>query len=123
MAAASYNLGQGIWRSSSAAETNYFDLLLPEEPRATFPRTGNAVHHRSGRYGFICARRTLPPYHTHAVTASAADLNAFANANVPNYKTLKLLNPWLRDNILTDHLEDLYRAAAGQGVRPGHGGR
>lgn len=28
------------------------------------------------------------------------DLNEFARVNGTNYKTLKLLNPWLRDNVL-----------------------
>jgi hypothetical protein len=110
MAAASYNLGQGNLEKQLGRqkETNYFDLLLPEETSRYIFRVlaMRSIITDPERYGFHLRKKDLyPPYHTHAVTLAppAADLNAFANANGTNYKTLKLLNPWLRDNILTDH--------------------
>ncbi len=110
MAAASYNLGQGNLEKQLGRqkEANYFDLLLPEETSRYIFRVlaMRSIIADPERYGFHLRKKDLyPSYLTHAVTLvpPVADLNAFANANGTNYKTLKLLNPWLRDNILTDH--------------------
>lgn len=115
MAAASYNLGEGNMQRQLGRqnENNYFDLLLPEETSRYIFRilAMKAIFNDPERYGFHLRKKDLyPPYRTHAakLVPPVADLNAFANANGTNYKTLKLLNPWLRDNTLSDHQGKTY---------------
>ena len=57
------------------------------------------------RYGFHLRKKDLyAPYRTRTTTITGAvpDLADWAIANGTDYKTLKLLNPWLRDNHLTN---------------------
>ncbi len=64
------------------------------------------------RYGFHLREKDLyPTYRTRSITVTGPmeDLNDFAVRQGTDYKTLKLLNPWLRD-IKLDQPE-------GQGVR------
>lgn len=107
MAAASYNLGQGNLQRQleRQKETDYFALLLPEETsRYVFRMLAmKLIMTDPDRYGFHLRRKDLyPPYRTYSVemTPPVDDLNEFARVNGTNYKTLKLLNPWLRDNVL-----------------------
>jgi len=108
MAAASYNLGRGNLQRQldRQQETDYFALLLPEETSRYVFRilAMKTILGDPERYGFHLREKDLyPPYRTQAmeVATPVADLNAFARAHGTNYKTLKLLNPWLRDNTLT----------------------
>ena len=41
------------------------------------------------------------PPRAYTIGPEVADLNAFAVGQGTSYKLLKLLNPWLRDNMLT----------------------
>ncbi|HMN06710.1 MAG TPA: transglycosylase SLT domain-containing protein [Flavobacteriales bacterium] len=107
MAAASYNLGQGnLERQINRQKgTDYFALLLPEETsRYVFRLLAmKSIITDPERYGFHLRPKDLyQPYRTHSVEVAPPvdDLNAFAAANGTNYKMLKLLNPWLRDNVL-----------------------
>lgn len=107
MAAASYNLGQGNLQRQleRQKETDYFALLLPEETsRYVFRMLAmKLIMTDPDRYGFHLRQKDLyPPYRTYSVemTPPVDDLNEFARVNGTNYKTLKLLNPWLRDNVL-----------------------
>lgn len=109
MAAASYNLGQGnLERQIDRQKTSaYFDLLLPEETSRYVFRilAMKAILSEPGRYGFHLRPQDLyPPYRTRNVELAGPveDLNAFARRQGTDYKTLKLLNPWLRDNKLTN---------------------
>ena len=104
MAGASYNLGPGgldkqIGRQKS---TDYYSLLLPEETSRYLFRTlaMKAIITDPERYGFHLREKDLyPPYRTRSIsiTGPIADLNDFATRQGSDYKTLKLLNPWLRD--------------------------
>ena len=110
MAAATFNLGRGnlerqIGRQN---ETNYFNLLLPEETSRYVFRilAMKAIITDPARYGFHLRQKDLyAPYSTRAmeITPPVEDLNAFATRQGTSYKLLKLLNPWLRDNTLSDH--------------------
>ncbi len=107
MAAANYNLGKGNLQRQLGRqkETDYFALLLPEETSRYVFRilAMKAILTDPERYGFHLRPKDLyPPYRTRTVQLKTPieDLNAFANTNGTNYKTLKLLNPWLRDNTL-----------------------
>lgn len=108
MAAANYNLGRGNLdlQVERQKQRNYFDLLLPEETSRYVFRilAMKAIISEPERYGFHLRPKDLyQPYATRTVelSTSVADLNAFANTNQTDYKHLKLLNPWLRDNKLT----------------------
>jgi hypothetical protein len=107
LAAASFNLGtSGLNKQLGRQKVdNYFDLLLPEETsRYVFRMLAmKAILSDPERYGFHLRPKDLyPPYLTDTVQVSGPvdDLNAFATRRGTNYKTLKLLNPWLRDNRL-----------------------
>lgn len=115
MAAASYNLGQGnLERQLDRQKTqDYFALLLPEETsRYVFRMLAmKAIISDPERYGFhLRAQDLYPPYSTRSVELSGGvdDLNEFAARQGTDYKTLKLLNPWLRDNTLTNSGKKTY---------------
>lgn len=89
-------------------QESYFDLLLPEETGRYVYRmmAMKEILHDPERYGFHLREKDLyPPYRTRSVdvNASIANLADFAAENHTDYKTLKLLNPWLRDAKLTNH--------------------
>ncbi|MBP8822935.1 MAG: lytic transglycosylase domain-containing protein [Flavobacteriales bacterium] len=107
MAAASYNLGHGNLQLQLGRQkqNDYFALLLPEETSRYVFRilAMKTIIGDPERYGFHLRPKDLyPPYRTRKVEVSAPveDLNAFAVSNGTNYKVLKLLNPWMRDNTL-----------------------
>src|SRR5690606_12712753 len=109
LAAASYNMGQGgvDKQLGRQKQDNYFDLLLNEETsRYVFRMLAmKEILTDPERYGFHLRKKDLyPPYVTTSVEVKGpiADLADFAKANGTDYKTLKLLNPWLRDNKLTN---------------------
>ena len=107
LAAASYNMGMnGLDKQLKRQKSdNYFDLLLNEE-------TGRYVYRaialkeiltNSSQYGFHLREKDLYlPYAFYEieVDSSVSDLAVLAFAYNTDYKTLKLLNPWLRDNSL-----------------------
>lgn len=107
MAAASYNLGHGNLQLQLGRQkqNDYFALLLPEETSRYVFRilAMKTIISQPDRYGFHLRPKDLyPPYRTRTaeVTTPVEDLNTFATANGTNYKVLKLLNPWMRDNAL-----------------------
>ena len=116
MAAAAYNLGSaGLQRRASAQQQqNYYDLLLPEETsRYVFRLLAmKEIIGDPERYGFHLRRKDLyPPYSVRAVdvNTSIPDLTTFALSHGTDYKTLKTLNPWLRDTRLTNAKGRTYR--------------
>ncbi len=109
LAAASYNLGQGgvDKQLGRQKQENYFDLLLPEETARYVYRilAMKEIIRDPERYGFHLRNKDLyPPYATREVNITGAieDIAAFAKAEGTDYKTVKLLNPWLRDTKLTN---------------------
>jgi hypothetical protein len=109
LAAAAYNLGQGGVDKQMARQkqNNYFDLQLPEETSRYVFRilAMKEIIRDPERYGFhLRAKDLYPPYVTSSVEVSGPieDLADFAIRHNSNYRTLKLLNPWLRDVKLTN---------------------
>jgi hypothetical protein len=115
MAAASYNCGRSglnkqIQRQYSR---NYYDLLLNDETARYLFRIialklviGNPV-----KYGFNLSENELYkpiPFKTVNVSEPIKDLAIFAFQNNTNYKILKYLNPWLRENCLTNKDKKIY---------------
>lgn len=106
-AAASYNCGQGGFATQANLQKtkHYYDLLLPEETNRYIFRILAFKHlvENANDLGFILDDDDL--YHSVKtrkinVNTPVNDLVQFAIANGTNYKTLKLLNPWLRSNSL-----------------------
>ena len=116
LAAASYNMGiNGVKRRlEQQAVSSYYDLLLNEETSRYLPRiiAVKEILSHPKSYGFIFDREDVYPYPTHRVIkvdSTISDLSAFAKANGINYKKLKLLNPWLRSNVLPNPKNKEYR--------------
>ncbi|MDQ3101306.1 MAG: lytic transglycosylase domain-containing protein [Bacteroidota bacterium] len=109
LAAASYNLGMGGVNKQITRQKrdNYFDLLLNEETSRYVFRViaMKEIIQDPERYGFHLRKKDLyPPYVTRTVdiTGPIEDIAEFALRQGTDYKTVKLLNPWLRDNKLTN---------------------
>ena len=116
MAAAAYNLGPGGLNKQVGRQQqqNYYDLLLPEETSRYVFRilAMKEIVRAPERYGFHLRSKDLyPPYLTTTVEVKGPvpDLTEFALRRNTDYKTLKLLNPWLRDTKLTNKEGRTYR--------------
>ncbi len=107
-AAASYNCGMAGYqkRAADQYQRDYYDVLLPEETMRYVFRIVAYKHILSNpeELGFnIRDNEQYRPIATRpiTVTQSVSDLAAFAMQNGTNYRMLKTLNPWLRENTLT----------------------
>ncbi len=107
MAAAAYNCGpNGLMKYvERQKEINYFNLLLTEETARYVYRilAIKLIIESPEKYGFVVKKDELYPpfdYSEVLVDTTINDLAGFANSQGTNYKLLKLLNPWLRDNVL-----------------------
>lgn len=109
MAAAAYNLGPGGLnkRVEHQRQTDYYDLELPEETGRYLFRilAMKEILRDPERYGFHIRTKDLyPPFPTRSVEVKGPidDLAAFSIRQGTNYRTLKLLNPWLRSTRLSN---------------------
>lgn len=109
LAAASYNLGSGgvDKQLGRQQKEDYYELLLPEETSRYVFRilAMKEIIRDPERYGFHLRPQDLyPPYATRTmeIAGPIEDIAAFAIRQGTDYRTLKLLNPWLRENRLTN---------------------
>jgi hypothetical protein len=107
LAAASYNMGMGGVSSHLKDQQveNYYDLYLNTETSRYVFRILALKHlfMNPELYGFnISEQQLYQPDNTKevAVTSSISNLASYAKEQGTNYKTLKLLNPWLRSSTL-----------------------
>ena len=107
-AAASYNCGQGGYNSQATFQktTNYYDLMLPEETNRYIFRilALKYLMENANQFGFTLeADEAYQPLKVRNVTveSSIPNLAQFAIGQGTDYKTLRLLNPWLRGKTLT----------------------
>ncbi|MFA7229027.1 MAG: lytic transglycosylase domain-containing protein [Melioribacteraceae bacterium] len=127
LAAASYNYGQNgienqIGRQRSG---NYYNLYLNEE---TYRFVARIVSYKEifkdpKRYGFYFTSDELyQPLETKSVKVDypVKDLAEFAERNGMSYKILKIFNPWLRNNKLTNKSRKNYliRIPDSGGIKP-----
>lgn len=108
LVAASYNGGMaGINRVLEAQQvTSYYDALFYEETgRYVFRILAlKEIMKNAPKYGFNIPQNELyvsVPTKKLLIESSIEDLAFFAKEQGTNYKTLKVLNPWLRDKKLT----------------------
>ena len=86
---------------------NYYDLILNDETARYVPRIIALKHilEHPKDFGFVFSEEDLyTPYEFYevAVDSSVSDWADFAKKLNMSYKELKLLNPWLRSNQLTN---------------------
>jgi len=107
--AASYNMGQGGFnsRKTSQHQTNYYDLMLPEETMRYVYRilAFKLLIGEAEQFGYIVNGKDAYqpiPVKTITVTHTIPDLVDFAINHGTTYKMLKTLNPWLRSDNLSN---------------------
>lgn len=115
LVAASYNVGRrGIDRQiERQGETEYYNLLFNEETARYIFRilAIKLVLTDPETYGFDIQPDELYeaiPYKEITVNGAVPNMGEFARENKTNYKLLKYLNPWLRDNKLTNSRQREY---------------
>ncbi len=115
LAAASYNMGMAGLANQLERQkaTNYYDLVLNEETSRYVFRilAAKLILTNPKDYGFIYRDEDLygPLRHKEIeVSSTVENLADFAFGNGINYKTLKYLNPWLRDNYLPNTSSKTY---------------
>jgi membrane-bound lytic murein transglycosylase D len=115
LAAASFNAGvRGIDRQiERQKQVNYYDLLLHEETARYIFRVLalKLVLTNPAEYGFHFEQSDLYPeipYFAVEVDSAIKDMAEFAELHSTNYKILKYLNPWLRENYLSNKNRKVY---------------
>lgn len=115
LAAAAYNAGNaGVARRiKSQMVDDYYDLLLPDETQRYLPRmiALKEILSNPNKYGFIFDNEDL--YNIEEtkmikVDTVITDIARFSKDLGLNYKTLKLHNPWLRENKLNNSSRKMY---------------
>lgn len=116
LAAASYNMGKAglLGQLAKQKSDNYYDLLLNIETGRYVYRilAAKCIFENPEQYGFNFRQEDLyAPYKTISVEVdtSIASLVEFSNFHETNYKTLKILNPWLKTNKLDNKSGKLYK--------------
>jgi len=109
MSAASYNAGRtGLNKQIQRQYTDYYyDILLNEETARYIFRiiALKMILNEPKKYGFEISKEDYYqpiPYTEITIKTPINDLAKFAFEKGTNYKMLKMLNPWFRDNVLTN---------------------
>lgn len=115
LTAASYNYGMnGIdLQINRQKSKNYYNLFLNTETYRFVARivAMKEIMKNPEKYGYYLKKEDLyQPIETEEikVKSSIQNLSDFAEKHGVNYKILKLLNPWLRDNYLPNKSNKIY---------------
>ncbi|MEI6312671.1 MAG: lytic transglycosylase domain-containing protein [Bacteroidota bacterium] len=115
MAAASYNMGQdGLQNQANFQKSNnYYDLYLNTETSRYLFRilALKEVYEHQEKYGYHFESEDLYqpiPYAVVQVDSSITDLVGFAQMFGTNYKSLKLMNPWIQSRTLPNKYRKTY---------------
>lgn len=107
LVAASYNMGiNGMSKQIESQKVNsYYDLLLNQETARYIYRilAIKEIMQSPQKYGFVLRKKDLYPTipaQMLSVDSSITDIADFSQKIGFNYKIIKLLNPWLRQNFL-----------------------
>jgi membrane-bound lytic murein transglycosylase D len=124
LTAASYNVGRkGINDQIERQQVeNYYDLLLNEETARYVFRvlSFKLIAQNPEAYGFqLESGDYYPPMPNYEVKVDSAVTNfaQFAASYSINYKILKLFNPWLRENFLTNKTGKSYMIKIPEGSK------
>lgn len=114
-AAASYNCGLGGMNSAltTQGETSFYNVLLPEETMRYIFRIAalKLILTNPHKMGFNLTEDDMyQPLDlmTDTVYAGVGNLVQYAKSKGTNYKTLKMLNPWLRDKYFLNPKQRVY---------------
>lgn len=115
LTAASYNMGRPRLKKLMQEQnvTSYYDLYLNDETSRYVFRiiAVKEIFAEPEKYGFHLNKEDLYkpiPYTTITINHNINDLSTFATELCTNYKTLKLLNPWLRQKNLQNPSRKTY---------------
>lgn len=115
LAAAAYNAGiKGISKKLETQQVkSYYDLLVGNETKRYVPRiiAVKEILTHPKKYGFIFEKSdlyNLKQTKTIKVDTVITDIARFSKNLGINYKTLKLYNPWLRENKLNNKTRKEY---------------
>ncbi len=116
LVAAAYNMGPtGLRNEMESQKTdNFYDLNLSEETNRYIFRLVAIKHvmEHPEQYGFDLRNEQMyPPLDNFAlvtVDSSIANLGEFAQQYGTSYRMLKVFNPWLKDNKLTNPKRKVY---------------
>lgn len=115
-AAASYNIGMhGLQKRMDEQKVDsYYDVLLPAETARYLPRiiAIKEILSNPYDYGFSFDKDDLyqyPTYKTVEVDTAITNIADFALHFNTNYKEIKILNPWLKENVLNNRSRKLYQ--------------
>jgi hypothetical protein len=116
LAAASYNMGMTNLNKviENQQMHNYYDLMLnPETSRYLYRIVAyKIVFSNPELYGFYVAdNEKFRPFEYGEITVNYPIMNIadFAQKHNTNYKIIKILNPWLRKNKLTNKAKKTYK--------------
>lgn len=116
LAAATYNMGRGsVARELKEQKVdNYYDLYLNKETARYIYRilAVKTIYENPTKYGFYFRKKDFyPPLKTKTVSVNSSeiDLVDFAREHDISYKILKLLNPWLRSDHLSNRNNKTYQ--------------
>jgi len=108
-AAASYNCGMGGYNGNAKRQGtyNFYDLFLPNETMRYIFRIAalKYIMENQKALGYnLTSEDIYRPIPTRSVRISSGlgDLATYARSQGTNYKTLKFLNPWLRNRSFTN---------------------
>ncbi len=115
LSAASFNFGRSNLNKQIKRQKayNYYDLILGDETsRYVFRIIAiKMILSNPHKYGFNINKKDLYPkipVYKVAIDSSVTDFAQFAQYFSINYKILKIFNPWLRENYLTNENKKTY---------------
>ncbi len=116
LVAAAYNMGPSGLRNEMESQkaNNFYDLNLSEETNRYLFRLVAIKHvmEHPERYGFdMKTEQMYPPLDNYALVAvdsSIANLGDFAKQFGTSYRMIKVFNPWLKENKLTNTKKKVY---------------
>jgi hypothetical protein len=116
LVAASYNMGiNGLNKQIETQKVNnYYDLLLNQETARYIFRilAVKEILEAPQKYGFVLRKKDVYPQipiQQLSVDSSITNIAVYAQSLGLNYKILKLLNPWLRQNTLENKTNITYK--------------
>jgi hypothetical protein len=108
-AAASYNYGMGGYNAAMTAqgESNFYKLWLPDETMRYIFRIAALKYILSNakKFGFDLDEEDYYKPHKvrrETVSGSIGNLISYAKSKGTDFKTIKMLNPWLRERTLNN---------------------
>ncbi len=109
LAAASYHDGRaGLAKKLNTQQVDsYYDVLAGKNTQRYLPRiiAAKEILNHTKKYGFRFDNEDLyqlPKSHAVKINTPIANIASFAKKHKTNYKELKILNPWLRENKLNN---------------------